>query len=377
MTQQVISDHHTLEALNRFLLNRKPRSILLLHGKRSYIESGLSEKLLTPLADYPLTQWDDFSSNPQYEDLLQGIEIAKSCQPDLIIAAGGGSVIDMAKLLAIFLPNVHSLAATDFSTISFEHPAIDIIAIPSTAGTGSEATHFSVIWKDGIKYSVAAASMLPKLAVLDPQFLRSQSSYLAACTMFDALSQAIESYWSIHSTADSRAYAKKAIELSLPVIAEKNKSDDMLAQLLIASHLAGQAINITKTTAAHAISYPFTARYHIPHGHAVSLTLPLFFSFNSQVDDSDCLDPRGSSYVRNRMDELVHLIGANTAQEATVLLSSLASNLGLNRTLSELGVIDNGDIQYIIDNAFNPQRIANNPRRLTKNALEDILLHIC
>src|SRR5207248_4789041 len=126
------------------------------------------------------------------------------------------------------------------------------------------------------KYSVCHEFLLPDIAIVDPILTHKMSPRLTAITGMDALSQAIESYWSIHSTEESKGYAREAIRIivdQLPKAVNEPTNDSRLA-MARASHLAGKAINVTRTTAPHALSYALTSRFGVPHGQAVSLTLP-------------------------------------------------------------------------------------------------------
>ena len=164
-----------------------------------------------------------------------------------------------------------------------ENKGVPLVAVPSTAGTGSEATHFAVIYKENVKYSIAHPYLLPNCAIVDAQFTFELPPYITACSGFDALCQAIESFWSVQASEISKGYAREAIikirENLLNSIRESNQKSRQ--QMAHAALLSGKAINITKTTAPHAISYPFTSLYKISHGHAVSLSLEKFISISS------------------------------------------------------------------------------------------------
>ena len=193
----------------------------------------------------------------------------------------------------------------------------------------------------------------------------------------DALCQGIESFWSVKSSDESREYSKKAIELSLENIkkAVNNPDKNSREKMLFASNYSGRAINIAQTTIAHAVSYPITSYYNIPHGHAVALTLPHFIEFNSQVDADSVQDIRGLSFVKQRMSELIERIGEASALDAKNKILSIMNNIGLETKLSNLGFSEK-DIDIVIKNGFNPQRVKNNPRILTENQLRKLLIKL-
>jgi len=194
----------------------------------------------------------------------------------------------------------------------------------------------------------------------------------------DALSQAIESYWSINANDESKKFAREAIELIISNLITAVNEPNISARLTMAkaANLAGKAINITRTTASHAVSYPLTSYFGIPHGHAVALTLPAMLEYNAGVNDDDVLDPRGCKYVQKTINEITCLCGKNDAAAAKQAISDLMQTAGLETRLSRLGVNTQKDTETIINNSFNSGRAKNNPRRLTKKALRAILEQI-
>ncbi|MDR3049781.1 MAG: phosphonoacetaldehyde reductase [Elusimicrobiota bacterium] len=353
----MIKDYGGIQDLKFYISEFKPDSVLLIHGKNSYETSGAKDAIAPYLTKLDTIQWSDFKSNPQYSDMLKGAALVKQKQIDLIVAIGGGSAIDMGKLLSVYE----------------REKEIPVIAIPTTAGTGSEATQFAVLWKEGEKNSIDDIRLLPKRSILEPRFLKKQSKQSAASPLMDALAQGIESYWSINSTGESKEYARKAIGLIIPTIKNGNLSDDDYCARMQGAHYAGKAINITRTTAAHSVSYAFTAYKNIAHGHAVMLTLPQFVKFNSEAGQSDCLDRRGFEYVRKTINETAEMFDCLSVDDVVKKLQDFMDILGLERKLKNLGFSNEKDFQYIIDNGFNPQRVKNNPRLLTKESLNNIL----
>ena len=199
-----------------------------------------------------------FSANPTYEQVMEGVEIFLNTNTTEIIACGGGSAIDTAK-------------AIKYYANSLDTP---LTAIPTTAGSGSEATDFAVIYKNGQKISLEHTSLLPDKVVFKPQLLSTLPLYLKQASLLDAWAQAIESLWSKNATSQSKAYANEAIEtIEKNHKAYLNNEQDSYEHILKAANLAGKAICITKTTAPHAMSYKITTMFGIAHGHAVALTL--------------------------------------------------------------------------------------------------------
>ena len=200
---------------------------------------------------------------------------------------------------------------------------------------------------------------------------------MAAATGIDALGQAIESYWSVNSTSESKKFSEEAIRLLIKNLdlSTNNQTQESREKVMRAANLAGKAINIARTTACHSISYPITSFFEIPHGHAVGLTLGEMLSYNSEVSDNDCTDKRGASYVQKTIMEIVDMLGVKTTIEAKDSLQCLMKDVGLETRLSKLGISRDG-IDIIVENGFTPERMKNNPRLINKENLKVILDNI-
>jgi len=147
-----------------------------------------------------------------------------------------------------------------------------------------------------------------------------------------------------------------------------------LEDIACASNLAGQAINITKTTAPHAVSYALTSIYGIDHGHAVGLLATRFFDYNNEVSKNDCLDSRGVAWVKSRMCDLASMLGCENVQDVATEMNRLMIDIGLEVDLKLLGICSEEDVKRIVSNGFNPQRVNNNPRLLTQSGLHEMML---
>ena len=353
------------ELISSFSEN-KFQNIFLVRGGSSYELSGA--KAFIESAFNISGYYTGFDINPQINDLEKGIEIFKKGHFDGIIAIGGGSAIDMAKLISVFAHQENSIETILNDNKLINNTKTPLLAIPTTAGTGAEATAFSVLYVNKKKYSVASNTMLPDYVYLSHQFSLSASAYLTACTGSDAFCQAIESVWSVNSTSESEEYAFKAVELIWNNLGAAVNSNHIGAKKMMqeASFLAGKAINITKTTAPHAISYAFTSYYGIPHGHAVSISLPYFFEFNCNIQDHNCVDKRGSAAVLTRLDRLLEIMNLRKDNIKDGLVSFFTS-IGINTDISSL--IDGFDARLIKDNV-NIERLKNNPRRINEDDID-------
>ena len=242
----------------------------LLDGRKLFLVCRGSYDRLE-IADYinslnPV-RFSGFTPNPKMEEVLKGVEAFKTTDCDTILAVGGGSPIDVAKCIKYY-----------------SEADVPIIAIPTTAGTGSESTHFAVVYENGTKKSVASPELLPDIVILEPGTLKNVPEYTRKATMLDALCHSIESHWAKKATPESREYAEQAI-----VMIKKYKdayladTDEGNRGMMEAANLAGRAINISTTTAAHAMCYKITSMYGLQHGHAAAVCLPEVWQY---IDDN-------------------------------------------------------------------------------------------
>lgn len=200
------------------------------------------------------------SANPKVE-MVEALLAKIPCEVDAFIAVGGGTTIDTTKLLNLAI--VSKVPVKDL-LISKTAPEklLPCMAYPTTAGTGAEATRFAVCYDGEVKYSIDFEAIRPSDVALVPEFSATLPAYQKASTNFDAYAQAVESLWAKGATEESKEYANRALALM--------KSDNWPE----ASYWAGRAIDISRTTAAHAFSYYMTAHYGIPHGEAVYMMFP-------------------------------------------------------------------------------------------------------
>lgn len=370
MTQAKTDNDQNPQILKRFLEKKKYKSIFLVTGKHSYEKSGAKKKYGSVLKDYKYKRFYGFDKNPKVEDVSKGVKLFNKNAYDVIIAIGGGSVIDMAKLISYCNCNIGDIRNLIISKSS-SCKTIPIIAIPSTSGTGSEVTNFAVVYVNNKKYSVVCSSIMPVKSILDPELTYSMSPYLTAVTGLDAFSQSIESFWSINSTEESRSYSMEAIKmiwgnLGLAVTENSTKAKKIMCK---ASNIAGKAINITKTTAPHALSYGFSTFFDLPHGHAVSLFLPYFVNYHSNVNIDNSVDPRGTKWV---MDIVANLSECLEDKPETLASSikKFINNCGITIDFAELNIS-----KSMFDKAcdmLSLERLGNNPLRVDREVINDI-----
>lgn len=310
----------------------------------------------------PHVMFSDFTPNPVYEDVCKGIDLFQITQCDYILAVGGGSAIDVAKCikLAILANEGKSAIIPPFVSqrLPIDGSKIPFIAIPTTAGTGSESTHNAVMYYEGAKQTVTNDGVLPDYAVLEPSVLKTLPLYQKKCTMMDALCQGIESWWSVNSTEESYEYSRKTVEL---IMANWRKyifenDDEAAAQIMLAANYGGRAINITATTAAHAMSYKITSLYKLPHGHAVAVCLPQVWKYMLTHFDH-CIDKRGWNYLESIFKNISSAMGCNSPVDAIKVFEDMMKEMELLHPVA--GYRENE--LDVLSKSVNPVRLKNNP----------------
>lgn len=344
--QQIIRG---IEHLSR-IFGQLPCHKIMLVSDASY--PYLSIKNQIESLGLPKTVFNEFTPNPLQEQVDKGTELFLSTGCDAILAVGGGSAIDVAKCI--------KLACIE------KIERIPFIAIPTTAGTGSESTHNAVVYLNGVKQTVTDDRILPDIALLEPSALDTLPLYQKKCTMMDALCQGIESWWSVNSTDESKSYSKMAVELIIThwrrYIFEGDK--EAAWEIMQAANFSGRAINIAQTTAAHAMSYKITSMYGLPHGHAVAVCLPKIWRFMLEHIES-CIDSRGARYLLDVFGDIAHATGACTPEEAIRSFDEIMAQMSLANPSSE----DKASDISILAQSVNPVRLKNNPVLLDSKTL--------
>lgn len=254
------------------LLKSKINSILVTINARNpffVVDSFLATKVGKQF-NHPVI-FSKFTSNPKYEEMLSGLTFFKEQHCDAVISIGGGSCIDVAKAIKLSL---NSNLESDVPTFKqkYQHVSVRHIAIPSTSGTGSESTRHSVLYLNGEKQSISNSAILPEFVILNPNLIVSVSDYQKKCTAMDAFCQCVESLWSKKATKESKKYALKGIKIFEKSYREYISNNiEAIKAIQTSANLSGKAINISETTAGHAMSYKITSLYGIPHGHAVAM----------------------------------------------------------------------------------------------------------
>lgn len=315
-----------------------------------------------------------FSSNPTQQDIQNSLTQIGDFHFQQILAIGGGSAIDLSKGILALYPENHPVtmqvptieeitkSITEKNYIS-KSTSLSLIAIPTTAGTGSEVTSWATIWdvNASAKYSIDAPWLTPKIVYLIPELTYTLSPRLTLSTGLDALAHAMEAYWAKATNPTVKTLALDAVQAIvkyLPIAVADPSNKEARVQLLLASCTSGLAFSQTRTTACHSISYPLTYLYHIEHGFAVAMTLAQVAELNKKaVPDLERLLDCFSSY--NGIDTWL-----DTVCNGIVKLR-----------LSEWGISET-DIPTIVEHSFTKGRMDNNPVALTSEDISSILKRI-
>jgi len=335
---------------------------LLVTGKTAAKAHGYTQKVVDLLrqCNVETVIFDEVEPNPSNVTMNKGGELARSKKSDVVIGLGGGSAMDAAKGIAVVA--VESKDVWNYvEGAQIEKDILPIVAVPTTAGTGSEVTPYSVVSNRSMRRKDAFASdrIFPRVAILDPLLTLTLSPFNTAATGMDTLAHAIEAYTSVLANYFSDLFAVEAIRLAgqnLRTAVSNGKDLDARANMLLANALAGVAIAHAETTIAHVIGEAVGAIYNTDHGTSVAVTLPAVMEYN-------CVSNL-EKYAR-----VTSLLGENTdnlsvsdaAHKAGVIVKNLLKDIGLPTSLSELGVTD---INPVLSLATRPGLTATNPREI-------------
>lgn len=320
--------------------------------------------------EVPFVKFSDFTPNPLYEDVCKGVELFNAEECDTILAVGGGSSLDVAKCIKLYC---RMSKDTLYLDQEYKDTGVKLIAIPTTAGTGSESTRYAVIYYDGKKQSVTHDSIIPNVAILEPKVLKTLPLYQKKCTMLDALCQSIESWWSVNSTDESKKLSKEAVETIMKWWRKYifENTDESARQIMHAANLAGQAICITQTTAPHAFSYKITSLYKLPHGHAVAICLPEIWEYMLAHMDK-CIDPRGNNYLDGIFCNIAKSMSCYNSDQAIKWFRQMMVDMDL----TGLVAVNREEELKILSTSVNPVRLKNNPVELDNSTIRNLYMII-
>lgn len=360
----------SIKDIEKFISNKDYKKIFVLCGKKSFEGSGAKKILTKFFINKKIKILYKKSDIPILEELVELIKNIKNFKPDLILAIGGGAVIDYSKMANV-LDEKKNIAKL---IINYSYPIkqkyAKLAVVPTTAGSGAEVTSNAVVYVDGIKYSLESDLLIPDNFFLIPKFLVSAPNKIKASAGFDAIAQATESLVSKKSNDLSVDYALRSLRISInSYISFLNKPTlKNSAKMSIAANLAGRAINISKTTAPHAISYPFTSLFNISHGHAVALFFESFFKFSY-----DNLDKSKTSFdLKKRFDLIFNVFEVFNIKEFSTKISLIKKQANLEDDLIKLRIDTKNNAKKIIK-GINLLRLQNNPIKIDENIIYKII----
>ena len=331
-----------------------------------------STPLLGPVEDsfqqagMSLSIYDQVSADPADRIVLEASQQARDVGADLVIGFGGGSSMDVAKLVALLShPDATQSLADIYGVGLANGPRLPLVQVPTTAGTGSEVTPVAIVTTgETTKAGVVAPSLLPDLAVLDAELTLGLPPHVTAATGVDAMVHAIEAYTSAHKKNPySDMLAREALRLLGGNLVQAVKDGSNLAAreaCLLGAMMAGQAFANAPVAAVHALAYPLGGHFHIPHGLSNSLVLPEVLRFNAR--DAAPLYAQLAPILSDRLF-------AGHADGAAILIASLEKlieDVGLPTRLSDAGVTEESLETLAADAMLQQRLLVNNPREVSE-----------
>ena len=336
--QKILSGY---DALSEYLSGVNAESVLFVHG-RSLEKFTDLRSYLSFQGGIHFEDFTGFTPNPKLDDAENAVKYADNC--NVILAVGGGSAIDTAKY------------------VKLKSPDLPLIVIPTTAGSGSEATRFAVLYKDGRKLSITDDRIIPDAVMFDPELLKYLPEYHRKSSALDAMSHALESFWSVNANDKSREFSREALS-SITGILEDYPYSYNAERMLKSSYTAGRAINISQTTAGHAMCYKITSLYGIAHGQAAMMcNLKLLPWMYANIDK--CIEPRGAVYLNKIFKELAGMFDCVDVTKLVERLNSIYDSLGFETPRT------NEEEIGLMTCSVNPVRLKNNPIMPDKNDIE-------
>lgn len=364
MKQTRIAFEENKEDLGRYIKDNGIKKLMLVCGKSAHNLEAYDYLEKTSLEHgFAVVQFSDYEPNPTYDSVIIGVKLFRDSFCDGIMAIGGGSAIDVAKCIKAFSSMQGNGDDGEFLKQEIDEKGIPFIAMPTTAGTGSESTRFAVIYYKGEKCSVSGSDILPNAIILDADVLTSLPSYQRKATMLDAFCHALESFWSVNSNDESKMHSRKAIQGILENFRGYLQNEkEANGRMLVAANTAGLAIDVTQTTAGHAMCYKLTSLYGLSHGHSAAFCVLVLWKW--MLDNVDkCIDSRGQEYVETVFKDIASSMGASDEKDAVRMFDDIIDELEIRRP-----EIQDADYDVLVS-SVNVERLKNNPIKLNE---EDI-----
>ncbi len=371
MIQHYFDNKNNYECLEQWASNRTITRLFVVCGSSFRYFSDIRSKI-NELEEKGIKvfYFDDFKPNPVYESVVEGVKLFRQFRADGLLAVGGGSSIDVAKCIKLYSSSDKPGEDGGWLKETINVNEIPFMAIPTTAGTGSETTRYAVLYYRGEKQSITNKDIVPDCVLLAPQLLKSLPLYQRKATMGDALCHALESFWSINSNDESKEYSTLAIqEILKHMDGYLNNTPEGNEGMLKAANVAGKAINISQTTAGHAMSYKITGIYGLAHGHAAMLCNKALFPWTINNADK-CVDIRGSEYLKNLFDDIAGAFGVDSIEDAVNKFEDIFEKLEL-----DIPSVTDERLNELV-HSVNALRLKNHPIKLDEDDMVELYRQI-
>jgi alcohol dehydrogenase class IV len=345
---------------------------VLIVGDPGVLHAGIVGRLEEPLekAGIPYSIFTEVGMEATIESVDKGSELAKEMGADTVVGVGGGSALDTAKAIGLMLKNPGNIR--DYVGIDLvPGSGAPVIAVPTTAGTGSELTRFSVLSDktNKVKLSVGSMYNCPTLALCDPELTVTLPPHITAATGMDALTHALESFVNKATQPISEALSIQSMKLiakSLRLAVVQGENVEARHDMLLASTIAAMAFNTTRLGLAHALAMPLGGQFKIPHGVVNAILLPEVMKFNLIGNTAKYAEIARIFGVKTD-----HLSEREAAERAVEAICQLNQDIGITQTLSDYGV-EEEHLKSIVDEAILSGNVPVNPVRTTKEDLKNI-----
>lgn len=352
-------------------LNRLGEAAVASLGKRVIVvtdpgmmTTGIVDRALDVLAGAGVnaTVFADVEADPPESVVNRATELAMSFAAEGVIGIGGGSSLDVAKLVALLAAGQETLAEI-YGVGKAKGPRLPLALVPTTSGTGSEVTPIAIVTTGASeKMGVVSPVLLPDIALLDPELTYGLPAHVTAATGIDAMVHAIEAYASRSSNNNplSRMLAVQALQLMVPAIqtaVHHGRNEKARADMLLGSMLAGQAFANSPVAAVHALAYPLGGHFHIPHGLSNALVLPHVLRFNAATAHDAYVDLAPLVFP-----DLAQLAGQERVAAFCDRLGQLSRDCGLPQTLREMKITEDWLPRLAADAMRQTRLLVNNPR---------------
>ena len=377
LSTEVLFSEDAIDAL----LEEKDENAVLITDK-FMVDSGMADIILKKLSNCKeVSVFSEVVPDPPMDLIERGIAFLQDKDCDVVVALGGGSSIDAAKAIVYMAKKIDEKQNPD------NQKKIKLIALPTTSGTGSEVTQFAVVTdsKTGVKIPLIDESLMPDIAILDPELVKSAPPFITADTGMDVITHALEAYVSETASDCSDCLAEKAAELAFEFLPRAYRNGyDIKARdkMHRASCLAGMAFNLVNLGVNHGIAHALGAIFHIPHGRANALVLPYVIEFNADMAREGAKHSNDAAKKYQKMARIVGLPAPTPKVGVANLIAEiqrLLKYMDRPQCMSECGVSVeefNKHREEIVRRALADACTQASPRKVTAEDINKILDHI-